>query len=157
MKDKEIKVFLLGSYKNNAGPDNVNRCLIENSTYNLMHVEKAGRIVKRIEILCKIISSNVVVFSGFGKNKFWLFLCKFLRKKTIYLMHGCATYETKINNLNVKKKILDFEKEFLELVDLVLPVSEQYKNWVIQQFPGIEKKIHFLNSGISGGAELCYR
>ena len=33
MKDKKIKVFLLGSYKSNAGPDNVNRCLIENSTH----------------------------------------------------------------------------------------------------------------------------
>ena len=59
--------------------------------------------------------------------------------------------ETKVNKLDVKQKILDFEKEFLESVDLVLPVSEQYKNWVIQQFPSIEKKIHFLNSGISGG------
>ena len=113
--------------------------------------------MKRIEIFCKIISSDIVAFSGFGKNKFWLFLCKLLRRKTIYLMHGCATYETKINKLYVKQKILDFEKKFLESVDLVLPVSEQYKNWVMQQFPSIEKKIHFLNLGISGGAELCYR
>ena len=158
MKDNKIKVFLLGSYRNNAGPDYVNRCLIENSPYDFLYIKKTGRIAKRVEILRKIVSSNVVVFSGFGKNKFWLSLSKVLHKKTIYLMHGCATYETKINKLNVKKKILDFEKEFLESVDLVLPVSEQYKNWVIQQFPNVEKKIYFLNSGIiRGGAKLCYR
>lgn len=157
MKDSKLNVFLLGSYRNNAGPDNVNRCLLENSPYDFLHIERTGRLTKRVEILCKIIRSKVIVFSGFGKNRFWMFLAKFLNRKTIYLMHGCAIYETKINQLNVKKKILDFEKEFLESVDLVLPVSEQYENWVIQQFPGIEKKIHFLNSGISGGAELCYR
>lgn len=151
MKDKKIKVFLLGSYKNNAGPDNVNRCLLENSTHDFLYVKKTGRVMKRIEMFCKIISSNVIVFSGFGKNQLWLSLCKFLRKKTIYLMHGCATYETMINKLDVKQKILDFEKKFLKSVDLVLPVSEQYKNWVIQQFPGIENRVHFLNSGISGG------
>lgn len=157
MKDSKLNVFLLGSYRNNEGPDNVNRCLLENSPYDFLHIERKGRLTKRVEILCKIIRSKVIVFSGFGKNYFWMFLAKFLKRKTIYLMHGCVIYETKIKQLNVKKKILYFEKEFLESVDLVLPVSEEYENWVIQQFPGIEKKIHFLNSGISEGAELCYR
>ena len=90
------------------------------------------------------------MYSGL-KSKIWVVLSRVFRKKTVYLMHGCLTYEAAINRLNIKKKVLDFEREFLESVDLVLPVSEQYKNWVIQQFPSIEKKIHFLNSGICGG------
>ncbi|MFR8226281.1 MAG: hypothetical protein ACLU85_04205 [Lachnospirales bacterium] len=40
MKDNKIKVFLLGSYRNNAGPDNVNRCLIENSPYDFLYIKK---------------------------------------------------------------------------------------------------------------------
>ena len=133
MKDKKIKVFLLGSYKNNAGPDNVNRCLIENSTHDLLHIEQTGRVMKRIEIFCKIISSDIVAFSGFGKNKFWLFLCKLLRRKTIYLMHGCATYETKINKLYVKQKIIS--SIFYKKITIFLYIR---KNTL--------KKIHFINN-----------
>lgn len=81
MKDSKLNVFLLGSYRNNAGSDNVNRCLLENSPYDFLHIERTGRLTKRVEILCKIIRSKVIVFSGFGKNRFWMFLAKFLKQE----------------------------------------------------------------------------
>lgn len=124
-----IKVFLLDSYRSNAGSNNVNKFLLESSSYDFLHIEKRRRNIRIVEIL---------------------------HKKIIYLMHGCVTNETQINKLNVKKKILNFEKGFLQSVDLVLLVSEQYKNWVTQRFPSTEKKIHFLSLRISG-ADPCYR
>ena len=63
-------------------------------------------------------------------------------------MHGCASYEAKINRLKIDSQLLEFENSFLKNVDLILPVSEYYKEWVVKMFPEVKTHIHFLNSGI---------
>ena len=148
------KIFLYGSYRHNAGPDNVNRYLLDNSKHNILHEKSSNKFIKRLERLLYFSYSDVIVFSGFGKHKYWLKYAKLLGKKTIYLMHGCANYEDKINKLNLDTKLLDYEKVFLADVDLILPVSESYKEWVIQMFPATKNHIHFLNSGIELGDVL---
>ena len=148
--ENRIKVFLFGECKNNTGPENVNRNLINNCNYNMDYVKFNGKIKKRVEILYKILKNDVIVYSGI-KTKFWVFLSKLFNKKTVYLMHGCISYESEINKLNTSNKILSYEKNIFESVDLILPVSEQYKNWVIHRYPDLENKLHFLNSGIIGG------
>ncbi len=153
MDYQNFKVFLFGSYRNNAGPDNVNRNLVENSQNKFLYEKLAGKISKRLERFLYLMQSNVIIFSGFGQYKFWIAIAKIFKKKIIYLMHGCASYETKINKLKVKKKILDYEKEFFNSVDLILPVSEQYKNWFLTHFSEYENKTHYLNSGIWGGGK----
>ena len=150
MNFQKFRVFLFGSYINNAGPDNVNRNLIENCQYELLYTKTKGKIIKRLEWIFNLLRCDVVVFSGL-KSNFWMAMAGIFNKKTIYLMHGCISYETRINKLQVEEKILDYEKEFLKSVDLILPVSEQYKNWVLAQFPEFKNKTHYLNSGIVGG------
>lgn len=148
MRKERPIIFLYGSYRNNAGPDNVNRYLLSNTKNILLFEKSNNKILKRIERLLYFYRSDVIVFSGFGKYNFWLKYAKLLGKKTIYLMHGCVNYEARINKLEIDSRQLKFEKYFLGNVDLILPVSEYYKKWVVEMFPEFKKHIHFLNSGI---------
>lgn len=157
MKYENFKVFLYGSYRNNTGPDNVNKNLIENSQHKFLYEKLTGKISKRLERFLYLIQSDVIVFSGFGQHKFWVAIAKIFKKKIIYLMHGCALYETKINKLKLKKKTLDYEKKFFKLVDLILPVSEQYKNWFVEYFPEYKNKTHYLNLGIQEKENVYYK
>lgn len=147
MFHKELKVFLFGDYRNNNGPENVNRNLIKNCNQSFFYEKSKNKIFNKLERLFYLIKCDVIVYSGI-KNKFWLAIAKIFNKKTIYLMHGCICYENKINKLQISEKIINYEKEFLKSVDLVLTVSEQYKYWVSNYFSNLKINIHFLNLGI---------
>lgn len=147
MKSKEV--LFCGEYIVNAGPSNVNRFLLDNSKNMFMYVKSQGKITKRVERVLKLLKSNVVIFSGYGRYiKKLLVICKILHIKTIYLMHGCLEYENQINNLHIKKKDLNVEQYILKKIDLVLCVSEGYMKWVNGRYPQMITKIFYLNSGI---------
>ncbi|MDK0554235.1 glycosyltransferase family 4 protein [Clostridium perfringens] len=144
-----MKIFLCGNYKDNTGPSNVNSLLINNSEKKLMKINFTNRYLKNIEIIIKILISDVIIFSGLGcKMIFHLKLAHLFKKKTIYLMHGCIEYENEVNELNYDKTMLDLEKRVFKEIDLILCVSEIYMKWVLNRYPNLKGKIHFLNSGV---------
>ncbi len=157
MNNKEFKIFLFGSYKNNTGPDNVNRNLINNYQHTIFYEKITNPILKRIERLFYILKCDVVVFSGLCNITFWLNLSKFLKKKTVYLMHGYVSYEKEINKLELNNNIENIEKEYFKKVDLILPVSEKYKNWIVKKVPEIKEKTYFLNLGIEANITTDYK
>lgn len=102
-----------------------------------------------MERLWRILTSDVTVFSGYRKDMdLEVGFCRLLRKKSVYLMHGCVSYEKQLNQHRLTPRMIRTEQFVLHNVNLILTVSEPYRNWVVQRYPEVEHKIHFLNLGI---------
>ena len=144
-----MKFLLIGDYKDNGGPTNVNRELIDNSDNYLYYIKYDNKFFKFVETLLKILFSKVVIISGYTNNSmFFNSFAHIFGKKSIYIMHGCVKYENSINKLNLEQKYVDSEYLFLNSVDLILCVSEKYSLWVKNFYPNIKTKISYLNNGI---------
>lgn len=141
-----MKFFLLGEWRFNTGPCNVNRSFVENADKSMRYLtwKRFGRIERWIKCLC----SNPVVISG-GTTTVENRILKLFHKKVIYLLHGLRRYENKVNNLNLSNVILQNEAESLKFSDIILPVSRKYSEWVKKQLPEYTDKISYLNNGVN--------
>lgn len=143
------KILLIGDFKLNCGPANVNRELINNSNGVIKYIIFENKYIKFLETLIKILLNNVIIISGYStKSLFYTKLANLFNKKVIYIMHGCIKYENEINKLKLNKKYIERELIFLKNVNLILCVSEHYSKWVKNYYPEISNKIDFLNNGI---------
>ena len=146
---KDTKVYLFGGYWSNSGPSNVTRSLVKNQDWGMRYNRNEKGLSKYIETLVKILFSDVIVFSGFGMHHPALMsLAHLLGKKTVYLMQGWVEYENIINKHNLSDKVIFHERKTLKHADLILCVSENYRNWLVQQRPDLAEKTHFLNNGV---------
>ncbi len=102
-----------------------------------------------IEALCKLVLCHVVVVSGVSRKGCVFFrVAGLLRKKTVYIMHGCAQHEIRLNGLSSTGRGLELEQYLLENADLLLPVSEKFRDWVKTEYPQYANKARFLYNGI---------
>lgn len=141
-----MKFLLLGYWRSNDGPSNVNRALVLNSDDSMGYLKwkKFGRIERWIKC---IICNPIVVSGGLTKNELWIL--KLLHKKVIYILHGYRKYENQINNLHLDELELKIEAEILRFSQVILPVSEKYSEWVKKMLPEFKNKIRFLNNGVT--------
>lgn len=139
--------FLLGEWRFNAGPSNVNKSFVLNSDKNMSYLHSSNRIIKRLERF-KLLLYPVVVVSG-GATAFEIRLLKLFQKKIIYMMHGCICYEAKVNKLVLSKETLKLENRILATSDVIVCVSERYSEWAKKEFPQYANKIKFINNGIT--------
>lgn len=139
--------FLLGEWRSNTGPSNVNKSFVLNSDKEMSYLHSSNRIIKRLERF-KWLYYPVVVISG-GCTDLEIKLLNFFRKKIIYIMHGCVSYEAKVNKLALSKKSLELESRLLSASDVIVCVSERYSEWVKKEFPLYANKIKFINNGIT--------
>lgn len=137
--------LLLGSWKANTGPANVNRSFVVNKDDSMSYLKLPIKLM-RLERL-KLIFYPVIVISG-GIFDYELKICKLLNKKLIYIMHGCGWYESKVNNLHLAQSFFDNEAETLASANVIACVSEKYSKWVRVQYPQFANKITFLNNGL---------
>lgn len=141
------KFFLLGDWRKNAGPTNVNKSLINNSDKNMGYIKSSNLFIKKIERY-KWLFYPIVIISG-GATKLEIKLFKLFRKKIIYIMHGCLRYECKINKFPISEKKLMAERLILSTSDKIVCVSKRYSEWVKKEFPEYSHKIDFVNNGIT--------
>lgn len=141
------RFFLLGGWRANAGPSNVNRSIVLNSDGDMGYIRSSNKIIMRIEKL-KWLFYPTILFSG-GMPGAELKIYKLFRKKIVYLMHGCLAYETKINKLNMPEKLLKDESRMLSTADTIICVSKKYSEWVKTEYPDYAHKIKFINNGIT--------
>ncbi len=139
--------FLLGEWRFNAGPSNVNKSFVLNSDKDMSYLHSSSRIIKRLERF-KSLFYPVVVVSG-GATELEMRLLKLFRKKIIYIMHGCISYEAKVNKLALPKKSFKLENLRLSASDVIVCVSEKYSEWAKKEFPQYANKIKFINNGIT--------
>lgn len=140
--------LLVGDYRENNGPNNVNKKIIQYKSSRFMHVCAGNRYFKFFDALIKLLFSRVLVISGVSRlGVFLLKAAKLLGKKTAYIMHGCAQYEAQINGIFLSERDVNWENTLLEGVDLLLPVSQTYSEWVKRQYPQYAEKTKFWQLG----------
>lgn len=141
------RFFLKGDYMLNAGPQNVNKTLVENADESMDYVKSKGRTSRIIEKLLKLLRYRIVVFSG-GAARWELNLVRLLGKHVVFVMHGCARYENVVNKLGMSSKELQLEYDTLNLADKIVAVSERYAAWVRKEYPEFAHKVTFVNNGL---------
>lgn len=144
-----MKILFVGEYIGNNGPVNVNKGLIRNFDDAFSFVKAKNKYLKMGEIVFKILPSKAIVVSGLSTHGVLAAkIAKRLGKKVIYLMHGCASYETEINKLQNMEASIKIESDMLKNADLILAVSKHYMHWLQKRYSQYQKKISYLYNGI---------
>lgn len=146
----KMKILFTGEYFRNNGPENVNRSLVSSmiKDKDFMCIKSRNRWGKRCEMAIKCLMADVVVVSGlFGGCRFALNVAKIIRRKTVYIMHGCMEYEANANCI-LDEKAIGLEHCIMKNADLILAVSEKFMLWVQKEYPQYASKVGFLNNGI---------
>jgi hypothetical protein len=144
-----MRYLLVGDYRDNNGPNNVNKEIIRYKSKRFSHVCMTNRYWKYQDALLKILRSDVIVVSGTSKlNLFAMKTAKKLGKKTAYIMHGCDVYEAGINGKVLPDRVIRQEEELLEFADLILTVSAKHCQWVKKHFPQHADKTDIWQLGV---------
>ena len=144
-----MKILFLGNVTELHGPDQVNRCYYSHLSEHFLYARSRNRYAEFIEAALKMLFCRVVVVSGVTRRGCWLTgLARFFRKKTVYIMHGCAAHEFELNRIVLGETAKRQEMYMLKNADLLLPVSEKFMHWVQQRYPEYAHKTHFLYNGI---------
>lgn len=143
------KYLFQGNIMGNTGPTNVNKGLVCNLSDSFYVIHSKNKILKYLETVVKVMACKVVVVSGLSKMAMYTVkLAKVLKKKSIYIMHGCCELEALYNEWPVDENILKMEKYLLKNVDLILPVSKRYSEIIKQKYSDYEDKIEYIYNGV---------
>ena len=142
-----MRILLVGEYRYNMGPANVNKKIIEHMPGDFSYItfqwpRGLNKILNVVELLIKLCYSQVIIVSvisriGYIAGK----LCKLLNKDLVLIMHGCAEYEAQINGNPGSGKGMYREKYLMEQASLILPVSEKYGEWLKNRYPQYKERI----------------
>lgn len=136
------RIFFSSTYYTENGPSEVNRNLVENFPKGEVCVLAShNRFLIRLETIIKIIFCKVVIISAIGQKDYEVRLAIFLRKKIIYIMHGFAEDDSEY--LKARQDFL------LPKVDLILCVSNLFKQQVLTRYPDFKDKLDILYNGIA--------
>lgn len=143
-----MKLLIVGDFKNNTGPANVNKSLIE-SNKNILYTTQIGVMSRIIELIIKMYKSDVVIFSGISKiNIIGFKLAKIFRKKSAYLMHGYYKMESKIN-LDYDEKWAKVEDKILKIAPKIICVSKTFSDIIIEKNKIYRNKIDYIETPIN--------
>ena len=132
----------------NAGPDNVNRDLINSSDKRLIYIKNRNKYLRLFEIVIEVFRCDIIVLSGICSPRYYEIL-KRSGKKIVYLMHGDINYENEVNHQNTPLEIIDLQNKIFQDASIIACVSEGYSNWVKQRYPQYSTKITFVNNGVT--------
>ena len=144
-----MRILFIGDLSGNNGPANVNKYLCDSTDKITFWNTKNRNVLYFIKYLFILLRTNVLIISSNYRANYYIFnLSKLMRKKTIYLMHGYASFEAKVNGSSNYKSITNRETKLLNKVDLILPVSKNYRSFFLSKRPEYREKTHYLTSGI---------
>ena len=145
-----MRYLFIGATDGNTGPSNVNKGIVANLTHDFLVVNMQGKVKKYLNVITNIFRCDAVVVSGLSKvGLFSIKLAKCLRKKSIYIMHGCYEIETYLNKLNVEQYNLRMERYILHNADLILPVSKRYSILIQEKYPYCKGRTAYLHNGVN--------
>ena len=146
-----MKAFLLGDFQSDNGPGNANK-QIRDSLVNRLDVyyskreRRSGRIVEAIAGICR--ADVLVICSKSQINYLAIKFARFLRKRTIYILHGLSSYEAKINNPKISedslRRIKEYENFVFENVDKVVCVSKFAMDFLKRELPIYANKVDYI-------------
>lgn len=145
-----MKEYLfVGGTNGNTGPSNVNKGIVANLTNGFCVADSKNRIAKYMSAMLNTFCCKVVIVSGISKvGVYAIKLAKCLKKKTIYIMHGCYEIESVLNETNIDVNSLQMEKYILHNVDLILPVSKRYSEMIQKKYPFCKGRTAYLHNGV---------
>lgn len=144
-----MRIFLIGDYKSGTGPANVTNDLLHCLPFNTLYLKYTNKILRTFEIISKMFKTDICVFSGYSKqNILGMRTAKFLKKPTVYLMHGCVEYENAINGVP-DIEMNKVERETMRLSNYILAVSEQFEAWLKVNYKEYSSKIYHLTNGVN--------
>ena len=143
-----MNILFYGRTQSNSGPDNVNRAYYNHLPDRFLRGEPGGGIPGLLRDLNKLLQCRVLVVSGLSRKGCILTAAaKLLGRKTLYMMHGCAEFEQKINRQSGKAPVRQ-ERCLMKHCDRILAVSRRYRDWLAQRYPQYAGKLDSLNPGI---------
>lgn len=144
-----MRILFVGTTKGNTGPSNVNRKLRANLSGEFMTLHSKNKYLACTEGVLKLLVCRTLVLSGISRQGVILSrAAKFLRRKVVYIMHGCAEYEVYLDKIPGGETMVEWEKAILAMSDLILPVSKRYMLWLKREYPALENKLNYLYNGV---------
>lgn len=142
-----MKILLFGDWRENAGPANVNKSLIQHADADMLYIKSAAGIRRTLEVFYKLLVSDVVVFSAYGGLKFFK-IAKRLGKKVAILKHGDLKFEGEINHQFVPANQIADDRMRQDEADAIICASEKYSEWVAEHYPQYKDKLTWVNNGV---------
>lgn len=143
------KYLFVGGTDGNTGPANVNKGIVANLPETFCVANSISKLKKYASAILGTIRCEVIVASGMSKvGLYAIKLAKLLRKKTIYIMHGCYEIESALNDANADQNSLQMEQYILHQADLILPVSKRYGQMIQERYPFCKGKTAYLHNGV---------
>lgn len=145
--ENKIKIFMVGDFKSNTGPANVNKNLKLYLPSNTLYSMASNQIIRVFELIIKLLLCDAICFCSFSKlNVFGIKLSKFLGKNTFYLMHGYVKFEQEIHDIINESKVKS-ERYILDNVERVFCVSSMFCDYM-KQFD-FKTKFDYVYNGIN--------
>ena len=136
-----MRILFIGGYKSPGGPNEVNRNLLKHIADKVVALKSRYRKIQVLESILPIFRCDIVIFSGLMFTPVQLRLAKALKKKIIYIMHGCS----KIENGHIDER----EESILSDSDRILCVSKTYSELIQKLYPKFSNKVFVLFNGIN--------
>ena len=155
LKNDTMKIFFLGDFKSNTGPAIANKLMKKGlSDIDNTYFSDANNLITRIfEVLINIIRFDKICICSFSKmNYIAISLAKMFKKDIFYIMHGYASYEISINNINESKKkndkLIKLEKYTIKNSKKVFCVSKKFMEFMIEKEPGYSLRFDYNYNGV---------
>lgn len=145
------KIFLLGDFQSDNGPGMANKQILSSLSrgYTVCYSKARSKIGRTIEVLKKIVASDIIVICSKSQiNYLVIRLAKLFHKKSYYIMHGCSSFEAKLNNPNISKRklqsLMDYERLIVVNTDKTICVSEFFMNFMKRRMPEYKDKFAYI-------------
>lgn len=137
------KIFFNGMHFGQGGPVEVNKNIVKCLKGRVIVPTCRNTYFRYIQNYINIFRSDIVIFSGMFFHLSEIYLAKILRRKIIFIMHGCCHLELGYHN--------KIEDTVLRLSNLILCVSEHYMELMKNEYPQFAYKMEYLTNGIDWG------
>lgn len=151
------KVLLAGDICQNNGPSNVNKEFYKYLRRDIKFIKAPSNTLLFAFQLCIFtLLSQTIIYSGILKaDKISLRIATAMRKKIIYIMHGCVSYEQgEVNETDTLGGDV-LEDKLFRSANLILCVSQPFAKWFCNYRPEFSEKVDVLTNGISWEQITC--
>lgn len=141
--------FFAGNPFGSGGPCEVNKSYVRHLHGRVSHLTMAHPIQQFLEIIFKLLTCRVIIFSGVRSiDHLLLPLCRLFHKRILFIMHGCMDYENAVNHYPNARGERN-EAMMLRDAQQILCVSEPFRRWVAARYPQYASKTATLTNGIN--------
>lgn len=150
-----MRVFLVGDFESDNGPGIANRkirdALVNN--FEVSYSQATGKWRRIIEVFREIKKTDILVICSKSKlNYIAIKIARWEKKKILYIMHGYASYEVKIDNSGEKKSrlrnICKYESFVIDNVNKIVCVSKNFMGLMMEQFPDYKSKFDYIYNSV---------